>query len=65
MRTTRHVPGFGIGQLIDAGLVVIDLIDARLVLRETSPGVSVEQVLGFTEADLIIPGDVPTMPCAV
>ena len=33
----------------------------RATLMETAPGVSVEQVLDATEAELVVPDDVPVM----
>jgi acetate CoA/acetoacetate CoA-transferase beta subunit len=33
-----------------------------LLLQEVAPGVTVEQVVRATEARLIVPGAVPTMP---
>ncbi len=35
--------------------------DDGLVLRETGPGLSVDDVISATEASLIVHGDVPTM----
>ena len=35
---------------------------ARLVLRETAPGVNMETIVAATEASLIVPEHVPEMP---
>lgn len=50
--------------LIVTELAVILPTEQGLVLKETAPGVSVEQVVAATEATLIIPSHVPTMPLA-
>ena len=47
--------------LIVTELAVIEPTDAGLVLRETAPGVTVEQVLRATAAHLHVPGTVGTM----
>src|SRR6478752_10280682 len=43
-------------------LAVIAFPGGRATLMETAPGVSVEQVLDATEAELIVPEKVPEMP---
>jgi acetate CoA/acetoacetate CoA-transferase beta subunit len=48
--------------LIVTELAVIEPTDAGLVLRETAPGVSVEQVQAATACKLIIPATVGVMP---
>jgi acetate CoA/acetoacetate CoA-transferase beta subunit len=50
--------------LIVTDLAVIEPTDAGLVLKETAPGVTVEQVIAATEAKLIIPEHVPEMAIA-
>jgi len=47
--------------LIVTELAVISFADGRPTLRETAPGVSVEQVLALTEASLVVPERVPVM----
>jgi len=42
-------------------LAVIAFVGARATLVETAPGVSVEQVLAATEAELVVPPQVPQM----
>jgi acetate CoA/acetoacetate CoA-transferase beta subunit len=48
--------------LIVTEMAVIEPTEEGLVLCETAPGVSVEQVVASTEASLIIPDNVPEMP---
>ncbi len=48
--------------LVVTELAVIEPADEGLVLREVAPGVTVRQVVDATEADLIVPDLVPTMP---
>jgi acetate CoA/acetoacetate CoA-transferase beta subunit len=47
--------------LVVTELAVLALRDGRLTLLETAPGVSVEQVLAATEAELVVPASVPQM----
>ena len=47
--------------LVVSELAVIDFPDGKARLLETAPGVSVEQVLASTEAELILPDRVATM----
>lgn len=48
--------------LVVTDLAVIEPTKDGLVLREVAPGVTVDQVLGLTEAKLIVPDNVPEMP---
>jgi acetate CoA/acetoacetate CoA-transferase beta subunit len=48
--------------LIVTELAVLEPTEAGLVLREVAPGISVDQVIKATEADLIVPAEVPVMP---
>jgi acetate CoA/acetoacetate CoA-transferase beta subunit len=50
--------------LVVTELAVIAERDGRLLLLETAPGVSVEEVLAATEATLEIAAEVRTMPLA-
>ena len=47
--------------LLVTELAVIAPVDGRLRLLETAPGVTVEQVLAATGADLVVPSQVPQM----
>jgi acetate CoA/acetoacetate CoA-transferase beta subunit len=47
--------------LVVTELAVISFEDGRATLRETAPGVSVQQVLAATEASLVVPPQVPQM----
>jgi acetate CoA/acetoacetate CoA-transferase beta subunit len=47
--------------LVVTELAVIGFPDGRATLLETAPGVSVDQVLAATEAELIVPTTVPQM----
>ena len=47
--------------LVVTELAVISFADRRATLIETAPGVSVQQVLAATEADLVVPASVSTM----
>jgi acetate CoA/acetoacetate CoA-transferase beta subunit len=48
-------------ELVVTELAVIGLRDGRATLLESGPGVSVAQVVAATEAELIIPSQVPEM----
>jgi acetate CoA/acetoacetate CoA-transferase beta subunit len=48
--------------LVVTEMAVIAWADDHLELRETAPGVSVDQVLAATEAELVVPDEVKTMP---
>lgn len=48
--------------LIVTELAVMEPTKEGLVLREVAPGVTTEQVIAATEAKLIVPDTVPTMP---
>ena len=50
--------------LVVTDLAVIGFAGGRATLLETAPGVTVEQVLAATEADLHVPYSVGTMPVA-
>ncbi|MGE5666703.1 MAG: succinyl-CoA--3-ketoacid-CoA transferase, partial [Betaproteobacteria bacterium] len=47
--------------LLVTDLAVIAQVDGRLRLLETAPGVTVDQVLAATEAELVVPPQVPQM----
>ena len=48
--------------LIVTEMAVIAFQDGRLQLLETAPGVTADQVRAATEAELVVPDNVPTMP---
>ncbi len=48
--------------LIVTDMAVIDVTDSGLVLREIAPETTIEEVLRYTEARLIVPEQVKTMP---
>ncbi len=48
--------------LIVTEMAVIEPTEEGLALRETAPGVSIENVIAATEASLIVPADVSEMP---
>ncbi|MEL7654856.1 MAG: 3-oxoacid CoA-transferase subunit B [Bacillota bacterium] len=47
--------------LIVTDLAVIEVTDKGLILKETAPGVSIEQVLAATEAELILDSNITIM----
>lgn len=47
--------------LVVTDLAVISFPEGRATLLETGPGVSVDQVLAATEAELVVPANVPQM----
>ena len=48
--------------LVVTELAVIAFPDGRATLLETGPGVTVAQVVAATDAELVVPKDVPEMP---
>ncbi|MFA6739264.1 MAG: 3-oxoacid CoA-transferase subunit B [Bacilli bacterium] len=59
---TFPLTGLECVSMIVTELAVLRVTPEGLVLQETAPGVSVEDVVKNTEAELIIPDVVPTMP---
>jgi acetate CoA/acetoacetate CoA-transferase beta subunit len=51
--------------LLVTEMAVISFADGAATLRETAPGVSVEQLLAATGAELLVPDEVPQMPLAL
>lgn len=47
--------------LVVTEMAVIDFPDGKARLLETGPGVTVEQVIASTEAELVVPASVPAM----
>jgi acetate CoA/acetoacetate CoA-transferase beta subunit len=50
--------------LVVTEMAVIEPTEEGLVLRETAPGVTVDQVANSTAARLIVPAEVPSMQVA-
>jgi acetate CoA/acetoacetate CoA-transferase beta subunit len=50
--------------LVVTDLAIIEPTPDGLLLKERAPGVSVDAIRAATDADLIIPGEVPEMPIA-
>jgi acetate CoA/acetoacetate CoA-transferase beta subunit len=48
--------------LVVTELAVISFADGKPALVETAPGISVPEVLAATEAQLVVPPEVPHMP---
>lgn len=61
-KCTFPLTGQKVVNKIVTDLAVIDVTEKGLVLRETAPGVTVQEVIDKTEADLIVPDDVVVMP---
>lgn len=58
---TFPLTGIGVVNMIVTELAVIKVTPEGLVLQEVAPGVSVNEVISSTEANLIIPDYVPEM----
>ncbi len=48
--------------LVVTELAVIKFCDGRATLLETGPGISAQQVVAATDAELIVPANIPEMP---
>ena len=42
-------------------LAFLDIADGKFILRERAPGVTVEEIIGLTDGELIVPDNVPEM----
>ncbi|MEN3007620.1 CoA transferase subunit B [Pseudothermotoga sp.] len=51
--------------LIVTDMAVIEVTEKGLVLKEVAPETTIEEVLKFTEARLLLPETVPTMPISL
>lgn len=58
---TLPLTGKGCIKRVLTDLALIDIEDGKFILRERAPGVSIEEIKGLTEGELVIPGDVPEM----
>ena len=60
-KCTIPLTGLKCVSMIVTDMAVMEMTEDGLVLKETAPGVSIEQVLAATEADLILDPSVKTM----
>ena len=60
-RCTLPLTAVGQANLIVTDMAVMEVTDAGLVLKEVAPGLTVDDVVAHTDADLIIPDEVPVM----
>jgi len=60
-RCTLPVTSIRTVDLVVTELAVIAFPDARATLLESGPGISVEDVVAATAAELVVPGHVPEM----
>ena len=61
-KCTFPLTGEKVVNMIVTELALIEVTDQGLVLKEVAPGVTVEEIIAKTEADLIISPDLTTMP---
>jgi 3-oxoacid CoA-transferase subunit B len=60
-RCTLPLTGVNCVKKVVTDLAMLELRDGRFHLLERAPGVSVEEIVRLTEAELVIAGDVPEM----
>ncbi|MDY0084081.1 MAG: CoA-transferase, partial [Ignavibacteriaceae bacterium] len=60
-KCTLPLTGVGCVKKVVTELAVLEITPKGFKLLERAPGVSVEDVIKATEADLIIEGDIPEM----
>jgi 3-oxoacid CoA-transferase subunit B len=58
---TLPLTGKGCIKRVLTDLAFMDIEDGKFILRERAPGVSVEEIVGLTAGELLIPDDVPEM----
>jgi len=61
-KCTFPLTGLKVVDYIVTELAFMEVTPEGLVLKEVAPGVTVEEVVSKTEADLVIPANVPVMP---
>ena len=60
-KCTLPLTGVGCVKKVVTELAVMDITPSGFILLERAPGVSVEDIVKPTEADLIIEGEIPEM----
>lgn len=60
-RCTLPLTGVGCVKKVVTELAVLEITEKGFKLLERAPGVSVEEIIKSTEADLIVEGDIPEM----
>jgi len=58
---TLPLTGVGVVEQIITDLAFLEVRDGRLHLRERAPGISVDEITAATEAEMVVPDDVPEM----
>lgn len=60
-RCTLPLTGVNCVKKVVTDLAVLELINGKFHLLERAPGVSVEEIVRLTEAELVVAGDIPEM----
>ncbi len=58
---TLPLTGKGCIDRVLTDLAFLDIADGKFILRERAPGVTVEEIIGLTDGELIVPDNVPEM----